>query len=331
MIGENHNRIDKQIRAVHEEGEGFRLLCYENEEALQQAFAEELGNVRQSGRLSACAVICRTNYDCAMWAQVLRRKEIPFLMKERPGNRFRHFVVQDIMAYLELAEEMDSMGRAGSFTGLRRKFFLRILNRPVRYLKRDGVAQETVREEALLSYYSGSALLQERVRNLFRDIRNLSGRKLYLQIHYIRNIIGYDGYLREKYGGTKAEELIRTAAAFQELSGQFASLRDLKAYIAAYEDTLKDLQEQKQEKAGVDAVNLLTMHASKGLEFDSVYLPDCQEGKIPSAKAVTAEEIEEERRLFYVAMTRARHSLCLMAAKGKTGKDAPSRFLACLT
>ncbi len=331
VIEENHNRIDKQIRAMHEEGEGFRLLCYENEEALQQVFAEELGNVRQSGRLSACAVICRTNYDCAMWAQVLRRNEIPFLMKERPGNRFRHFVVQDIMAYLELAEEMDSMGRAGSFTGLRRKFFLRILNRPVRYLKRDGVSQETVREEALLSYYSGSALLQERVRNLFRDIRNLSGRKLYLQIHYIRNIIGYDGYLREKYGGTKAEELIRTAAAFQELSGQFASLRDLKAYIAAYEDTLKDMQEQKQEKAGVDAVNLLTMHASKGLEFDSVYLPDCQEGKIPSAKAVTAEEIEEERRLFYVAMTRARHSLCLMAAKGKTGKDAPSRFLACLT
>ncbi len=103
----------------------------------------------------------------------------------------------------------------------------------------------------------------------------------------------------------------------------------MKEYIAGYEETLKDIQEQKQEKE--DAVNLLTMHASKGLEFDSVYLPDCQEGKIPSAKAVTEEEIEEERRMFYVAMTRARHSLCLMTAKGRTGKDAPSRFLACLT
>ena len=162
---------------------------------------------------------------------------------------------------------------------------------------------------------------------IFRDLRYLKGRKLYLQIHYIRNIIGYDGYLREKYGRLRAEELIRIAAKFQELSGQFSTVRDMKEYIADYEDTLKDMQEQKQE----DAVNLLTMHASKGLEFDNVYLPDCQEGKMPSAKAVTPEEIEEERRLFYVAMTRARYSLYLLSAKGKTGKDAPSRFLACLT
>ncbi len=97
---------------------------------------------------------------------------------------------------------------------------------------------------------------------------------------------------------------------------------------AGYEDTLKDMQERKKKEE--DALHLLTMHASKGLEFDRVYLPDCQEGKIPSAKSVTEAEIEEERRMFYVAMTRAKHSLCLMTVKGKTGKDAPSRFLACL-
>ena len=321
VIRENRNRIDKQIDAMHETGEGFQLRQYEDEESLQRAFVQELCDMQRTGRLSSCAVICRTNYDCAMWAQVLRKNKIPFSMKERPGNRFRHFVVQDIMAYLELAAETDDPG------GLSRKYFLRIMNRPVRYLKRDSVADEKVREDILLAYYRSSTVLQERVRKLFRDLRYLKGRKLYLQIHYIRNIIGYDGYLREKYGRLRAEELIRIAAEFQELSGQFSTVRDMKEYIADYEDTLKDMQEQKQE----DAVNLLTMHASKGLEFDNVYLPDCQEGKMPSAKAVTPEEIEEERRLFYVAMTRARYSLYLLSAKGKTGKDAPSRFLACLT
>ena len=318
VIGENHNRIVKQIQAVHETGDGFCLRQYEQEEVKQRALLQEMHRIRQEGKLSGCAMICRTNYDCAMWAQILRKGGIPFSMKERPANRFRHFVVQDILAYLTLAEEAE---------GFQRRHFLRIMNRPVRYLKRDSVAGETVREKELLCWYDGSPVLQERIRRLFQDIGHLRGMGLCLQIHYIRNIIGYDGYLREKYGPEKAGELVRIGEEFQEFSGQFAALQEMWEYIAGYEDTLKDVQERNREEE--DALHLLTMHASKGLEFDRVYLPDCQEGKIPSAKSVTEAEIEEERRMFYVAMTRAKHSLCLMTVKGKTGKDAPSRFLAC--
>ena len=319
VIGENHNRIVKQIQAVHETGDGFCLRQYEQEEVKQRALLQEMHRIRQEGKLSGCAMICRTNYDCAMWAQILRKGGIPFSMKERPANRFRHFVVQDILAYLTLAEEAE---------GFQRRHFLRIMNRPVRYLKRDSVAGETVREKELLCWYDGSPVLQERIRRLFQDIGHLRGMRLCLQIHYIRNIIGYDGYLREKYGPEKAGELVRNGEEFQEFSRKFAALHEMLEYIAGYEDTLKDMQERKKKEE--DALHLLTMHASKGLEFDRVYLPDCQEGKIPSAKSVTEAEIEEERRMFYVAMTRAKHSLCLMTVKGKTGKDAPSRFLACL-
>ncbi len=319
VIGENHNRIDKQIQAVHETGDGFCLRQYEHEEEEQQAFLQEMCRIRKEGKLSGCAMICRTNYDCAMWAQILRKGGIPFSMNERPANRFRHFVVQDILAYLTLAEAAD---------GFQRRHFLRIMNRPVRYLKRDSVAGEIVREKELMCWYGGSPVQQERIRRLFQDIRHLSGMRLCLQIHYIRNIIGYDGYLREKYGPEKAGELVRIGEEFQEFSRQFAALHEMLEYIAGYEDTLKDMQERKKKEE--DALHLLTMHASKGLEFDRVYLPDCQEGKIPSAKSVTEAEIEEERRMFYVAMTRAKHSLCLMTVKGKTGKDAPSRFLVCL-
>lgn len=330
VIGENHNRIGKQIRAVREEGEGFRLCRYETREQEQAGLMRELRGIREAGRLCGCAVICRTNYDCALWAQVLRKEKIPFSMKDRPGNKFRHFVVQDILAYLELAAEAAGAAPAegDAETGFQRSRFLRIMNRPVRYLKRDSITEQRVREGALLSYYRGSQILQERIRQLFGDIRNLSGRKPYLQIHYIRRIIGYDRYLREKYEKEKAEELIRIAEEFQEFSGQFSTLDAMREAMADHEDTLREILEQKQKTA--DAVTLLTMHASKGLEFDRVYVPDCQEGKIPSGRSVTAEEIEEERRMFYVAMTRARYGLCLMTVKGKTGKDAPSRFLSCL-
>ena len=324
VIGENHNRIGKRIHAVHEDGEGFRLCLYENEREEQEYLANVLHEKQEQSRLGGCALICRTNYDCAMWAQVLRRKGIPFSMKEIPGSRFSHFVNQDIMAYLMLADGV-----------LQRKYMLRILNRPVRYLKRDSLPEISVREEDMLRYYQDSPMLQERIRKLFRDIGSLHGRKLYLQIHYIRNVIGYDSYLRQKYGPEKAEELVRTAADFQEFSRQFQTLQEMREYIEQYEETLRNAQQERKEKrdgmsgAG-QRISLLTAHASKGLEFDTVYVPDCQEGKLPSAKSVTEAEIEEERRMFYVAMTRARKELWVMACKGRTGKDAPSRFLNCL-
>ena len=98
----------------------------------------------------------------------------------------------------------------------------------------------------------------------------------------------------------------------------------MNAYIEHYAEVLQEPAEKKE------GIFLMTMHGSKGLEFDTVYLPDCNEGQIPSDKSVTEEELEEERRMFYVAMTRARQKLCLFTYKGKTGKDGPSRFLKAL-
>lgn len=324
VIEENHNRIGKQIKAIHDAGEGCRILYFENEEEKQIFFLQELRRRQEREGLAGCAVICRTNYDCAMWAKILRKNAIPFFMKETPGSRFRHFVIQDILAYLMLG------------TGdLRRQHFLRIMNRPVRYLKRDSLTESYVQEEKLLQYYYNSSMLQDRIRRLFRDIRSLQGRKLSLQVHYIRNVIGYDRYLQEKYGSMKAEELIAIAEEFQIFCGQFQSLAKMQEFILQYEKTLQEIQrqkggEQKEDTKTEKRITLLTMHASKGLEFDTVYLPDCQEGKIPSAKSATEEEIEEERRMFYVSMTRAKRNLFLMSDKGRTGKDAPSRFLSCL-
>lgn len=324
VIGENHNRITKKIHAVHEKGEGVKLRFYEEEEEKKEDFVQELRCRYESGQLAGCALICRTNFDCAMWANVFRKNAVPFTMKETPQSQFRHFVNQDIMAYLSLAD--------GDFS---RKNFLRIMNRPVRYLKRDSMTDPYITEEKLLRYYQYSPLLEERVRRMFQDICSLCGKKLYLQIHYIRHVIGYNSYLLEKYGMEKAGELLQTADDFQDFSRQFQTLQQMKDYIAHYEETLQKVRDKKKQEDGkvqqrTEGLVLLTMHAAKGLEFQTVYLPDCQEGKIPSAKAMTEAEIEEERRMFYVAMTRAKQNLYLMACKGKTGKDAPSRFLSCL-
>lgn len=349
VIAENRNRVEKRILAAHEQGRGFFLELCESEAAQEEYVLQKLHEKHGENRLHHCAMICRTNFDCAMWAQRLRAKGIPFVMKETPQNPYGHFVIRDIMAYLALAQG-----------ALLPKYFLRVMNRPVRYFKRDCVPQAGVTKEALLAYYADAPILQERVERLFYDLNSMKSKRPHLQVHYVRKVIGYDRYLQEKYGTDKAAELTGKAEAFQKLAEGFQCFQTLNDYVSQFEadNCVKNpgtgkqepvrqgnrvsgpqesfereeagRQSEEEKKRLENSLQLMTMHASKGLEFDTVFVPDCQEGKIPSNKSKTDEEIEEERRMFYVAMTRAKRELYLSAYYGKSGKDMPSRFLDCL-
>ena len=327
VIDENRNRVYKKIKAAHTNGNGFHLHIFDHESQEEEYLIRELQNKKEQGELEECAMICRTNYECAMWAKNLNEGEIPFYMKETPRNPFDHFVIRDIMAYLALA-----YGRRD------RKFFLRIMNRPVRYIKRDSVREEYISESVLAAFYQDTPAIQHEIQKLFRDLKGMNTKKMHLQIHYIRKVIGYDKYLQDKYDADRAKELIQTAIDFQKLAEQYVNYQELDDYISKYAEMLQSINNIKSSKEMTqdgpsdqkEGISLMTMHASKGLEFRTVYLPNCQEGKIPSNRSKTPEEIEEERRMFYVAMTRAKHELCITAYKGKSGKDMPSRFLQCL-
>ncbi len=310
VIAENKKRLLKEIRAVHRDGAGMELCSYSDEEAMQKALVERLLQERKEGTLTHCAILCRTNFACSLWAQILHEEKIPYVMKEKPKNRFAHFVIQDIRAYLSLGQG-----------DLLRRDFLRVMNRPLRYLRRDSMPKEHIDEKEMLLWYASVPTVQETLQRLFRDLHQLSGRKLHLQIHYIRKVIGYEDFLREKYSGRRAEELVRMAEEFETFARKFGTIEEMNAYIDHYTEILQEPVKKKEGAA------LMTMHASKGLEFNTVYLPGLSEGQIPYARSVTEEQIEEERRMFYVAMTRAKQKLCLLTHKGRTGKDGPSRFL----
>lgn len=310
VIGENKIRISKEILSAHEEGEGLRLVRAETEETLRKTVVEMLERERVSGTLAVCAMICRTNLECGFWAQALHEAGIPYTMREKPKNRFSHFVIQDICAYLALGQGDHA-----------RRHFLRVMNRPVRYMKRDSLPDTKVEREALIGYYAATPLIQERVKKFYREIDSLGGKKVHLQIHYIRKVIGYESFLREKYGSEKAQELIRTGEEFEAFSRQFSTVREMRTYMEQYAEVIRE------PERNADGLQLMTMHASKGLEFQTVFVPECNEGKIPSDQSKTPVEIEEERRMFYVAMTRAKNKLCLFYHDGKTGKGTPSRFL----
>lgn len=314
VIAENTQRLPKDIQAVHSNGEGLELCVCQNEEALHKELVGRLLQEQKMGTLSCSAIICRTNFACSLWAQVLHDAKIPYTMKEKKKNRFAHFVIRDIRAYLALGQ--------GKYY---RQYFLRIMNRPLRYLKRDSLPAEQIDRKDLLMRYRGIPAMEETLRRFYRDLDALSDKRPHLQIHYIRKVIGYENFLWEKYGAGRAREFVRIAEEFETFSKQFTTVDDMDDSIDHYTEILQEPAEQKQ------GVTLMTMHASKGLQFDTVYLPDCNEGQVPSDQAVTEEEVEEERRMFYVAMTRARGKLCLLAYKGRTGKEGPSRFLKTLS
>lgn len=148
-------------------------------------------------------------------------------------------------------------------------------------------------------------------------------------ITYIRRAIGYDEYLREyaDFRRMKVEELYDILSELQENSRDFKTYEEWFTHIDEYQEELKRQVEQRKNKF-YDGVSLSTFHASKGLEYDVVIIIDANEGITPHRKALLLEDMEEERRMFYVAMTRAKSRLHIYSVKERFHKElACSRFV----
>ena len=148
-------------------------------------------------------------------------------------------------------------------------------------------------------------------------------------INYIRKAIGYDGFLEEyaDYRRIDKDGLFEVIEELQESSKPYADFSEWQAHILRYQKELEEVFSDKRQKQ--DAVTLATFHSAKGLEFETVHIIDVNEGVTPYKKAVLPADMEEERRMFYVAVTRAKKSLYLYASKKIQNKEAEvSRFMA---
>ena len=150
----------------------------------------------------------------------------------------------------------------------------------------------------------------------------------FAMLNYLRKSVGYDDYLKE-YGeahGIDYKELLETANEIMDSAAGYKTYDEWKKYIEEYTYNLKESYQRRQKYQ--DAVVLTTMHGSKGLEYDTVFIVDANEGITPHKKATTDTDIEEERRMFYVAMTRAKKNLHIYYPKEKYNKEmTASRFV----
>ncbi len=313
LIGHNKNRFKKTLMAANKGMGGVNVLAFKD----KKEEADGVLNLVRTGlkflNADDIALIFRTNSSAGTYAKALSEAGIPFYMKEKIKNVFDGTIAKDLMAVLSYAN--------GKKT---RENLLRFMNKPVRYIRRCDIEDRTLIR--MLYDPDIKDFVKKNVKELIYHLDTLNGMHPFAGMNYIRKVMGYEAFMikeNEKRGIPKAETINEMDEITDSAKNTDNYLHWLET-IEEYEESLKNAQNEESR----DGVQLMTMHGSKGLEYRMVIIPDLNEGNIPSKKCEKPAELEEERRVFYVAMTRAKEKLFLChLEKNREKRITPSRFL----
>ena len=283
---------------------------------------------------SEIAVLYRVNTQPGMLVSKLKERNIRFVIKDSVPNIYEHWVAKNIFAYMELAgmqdtgRTYDANNRTVGRTDGWRELFLQIANRPTRYITRESLRRQDLSFDTLYAENRDKAYVREKLDKLKYDLAILGKLPPKAAVGYIRKAIGYDGFIK-KYAEERmldADGLYEILNELEASAAEFTTYADWKKHIEEYSEALrKKTAEHKEKESGV---GLLTFHSAKGMEFDTVFIIDASEDYTPYWQAATSAEIEEERRMFYVALTRAKNRLFVLHAEDRFGKKRePSRFI----
>ncbi len=319
LVRHNKQRFEKQVLAAKQTGREITIRHFNTLTEENNGLAQEILRLNKEGLpLSHMAILVRTSLGSGSMLHKLMEYNIPFVMKDTLPNLFDHWIASDIIAYIKLA-----MGRTD------RSLYLQIINRPKRYVSRECFDRPEVDFEEVKDYYEDKDWMLERLTQFEYDLGLLDGMNPYGAVNYIRRGIGYEDYLKEyaQQRKIREEELMDILDELQESARDFRTYEQWFGHMDEYREELKRQANDARQHKG-DGVTIATMHSSKGLEFEAVFLVDANEGISPHKKAVLEEDLEEERRLFYVAMTRAMEYLYIFSARERYNKISEwSRFI----
>ncbi len=318
VIERNKNRYQKEIITVNEQGDNVHIQEVRHPVEESHYVREQIAKAVAAGtEPSQIAVLYRTNTEPRALVETFMEYHIPFQMKEHLPNLYEHFIGRDFQSYMRMA-----------LGGRDRGDFLMIMNRPNRYIGRDSVDRGEISFENLRKYYMEKDWMVDRIDQLEVDLKVIRRMTPYAAIQYIRKSVGYDLFLNE-YAikrKMKLEDLQELIREMEERAKEFKTIEEWFDHIEKYTEELR--MQAVTRTVNRNAVSLMTFHAAKGLEYDTVFIIGANEDVTPYKKAELPEEMEEERRMFYVAMTRAKKHLTISYVREKNGKAMEqSRFL----
>ena len=311
LISFNSKRFPKTFKAKNGDGAPVSLIEFKNPFLEVNSIIKDIKDYIKSGQdINNIAVLYRTNLSPRLLIERLMRNNIPFTIRDAIPNLFDHWVAKDIISYIKLAINMGD-----------KSDLLRISNKPNRYISRDSLSSSRANIETLFDYYYDKSYMIKRIVELREHLRTIKNLKPATALRYIRNVVGYDEYIEEycDMNGVESDDCYSILGDLENSAAEYNTFNDWFVHMDEYKDEL--IEARKKSNENDKGVRLMTFHSSKGLEFDIVYIIDVNEGSVPYKKAKGVDEIEEERRMFYVAMTRARKKLFICYCVENFGKS----------
>ena len=318
LISHNQARYQKQIVAAQNDSgqvsiQSFGDLLEENEEVIRRIQAYHALGIPYE----EIALLYRTNSNPGVMSEQMMRCNLPFSMNDVLPNLYEHWIARDLVTYMLIAAGSDSRGD-----------YMRIINRPRRYISRNMFTEAHVSLAALKAQAADRDWIWNRLDRLEYDLKMIRQMRPWAAINYIRHAVNYDDFVKEyaEYKRIRLDDLMDLMERVHESALPYDTLEDWLTHIQEY---TQRIEEQKAgKKKDLRGVQITTMHSSKGLEYRVVFLMDANEGVTPHRKAVLPADIEEERRLFYVAMTRAKTFLHISFVRQRFNREMfPSRFV----
>ena len=311
LISFNSKRFPKTFKANNGSGAPVSVIEFKNPFAEVNSIIKDIKEyIKAEQDINNIAVLYRTNLSPRLLIERMIKNNIPFTIRDSIPNLFEHWVSKDIISYIKLAINLGN-----------KNDLLRISNKPNRYISRDSLSSSKANIETLFDYYDDKSYMIKRIIELREHLRTIKNLKPATALRYIRNVVGYDEYIEEycDMNGVESDDCYTVLGDLENSASEFNTFSDWFVHMEEYKEEL--IEARKKSNEDDIGVRLMTFHSSKGLEFDIVYIIDVNEGSVPYKKAKGADEIEEERRMFYVAMTRARHKLFICYCKENFGKS----------
>lgn len=328
LIKYNSNRFQKDFKSFRGDSQGFKgevsLHDFESDPEMSRAVANEIIKLHKEGiDYKDMAILFRNNRQSFMPVMALLREQIPIRTVENIKTIYHTSIYDDLKAYADLAMGIDV-----------NKNLMDVINRPNRFLKK--AAFRKVEEftypnmvECLEYLMTKSAWqygnAEENIKKWFKylgpkQVTTDMDPTIFLDNLFSDNKIGYIKYIEQlsEFTNTPVEE---NQAIIEELYKDASKFDTLQEWLEHAENTREKIKQINRDTKAKEGVSLMTMHKSKGLEFKVVFVIGVNEGVLPSPRIKTDRGMEEERRLLYVAITRAKDRLYICSFK------KPSRFI----
>lgn len=311
LIGNNKVRFEKKIVSSKGEGKMPQIVCFRNQSEELKALSEKIKEYVKNGiNQEEIAILVRNNSQIPHITEFLQNEMLHIYSSAKAGSVYESMVAKDVLAYIKAARNIEQLPLNENMD------LIYILNKPSRFISRQVIANAGIDFEKLKKVYAHSSEVVRNIDDLQFHLSMIGKLSPQAALTYIRFGTGYETYLKQ-YAMEKKVKFSGLLKQFDDLQSEAAGFK----YADEWLDFIENHIEMKNniEERNKNAINIMTMHGAKGLEFRVVFIVDANQGIIPSSKAVRDKDYEEERRVFYVAVTRAIEELNIYCVKESLG------------